>query len=135
MSETSKPNKLKKLMPLILFVLIFFASQNWWRVQLLVNPLPTESITAQDIVLYSTAWCPYCRKARVFLQRANMPFIEYDIEKSAYAYQQYERLSGRGVPVIRIGSRTVQGYDTQAMREAITELNRSRTPAAKDSPP
>lgn len=126
--NTNKPNTFKKMLPLIVFVLMIFATQNWWRLQLLLDPLPTESISEQDIVLYSTAWCPYCRKARVYLQRANIPFTEYDIEKSAYAYQQYERLSGRGVPVIRIGNRTVQGYDTDAMREAITELSRSKNP-------
>jgi glutaredoxin len=126
MLETTKPNKFKNLIPLILLVLMLFASQNWWRLQLLIDPLPAESITEQDVVLYSTVWCPYCKKARSFLQHANIPFTEYDIEKSAYAYQQYQRLSGRGVPVIRIGNRTVQGYNTAAMREAINELNASK---------
>lgn len=125
MPKTINRNKFKTFLPLILFVVMLFTIQNWWRVQLLIDPITTQSIKEQDVVLYSTSWCPYCRKARNFLRQANVPFTEYDIEKSAQAYARYEKLSGRGVPVIRIGEQTIQGYDRDAIREALAKLSQS----------
>ncbi|MEE8058054.1 MAG: glutaredoxin domain-containing protein [Pseudomonadales bacterium] len=75
--------------------------------------------------MYATSWCPYCRKARTFFRQANIPFTEYDVEKSPRAYQQYEKISGRGVPVIQVGNRTIQGFDEMAIRSALNELNQS----------
>lgn len=87
-----------------------------------MNPIQHKAIAESDITLYSTSWCPYCLKARQFLLRAGIPFKEYDIEKSARAYQQYQQLNGRGVPVLQIGHQTVQGFDRKAIRSAVTQL-------------
>jgi hypothetical protein len=35
-----------------------------------------------DVVLYSTAWCGYCRKAREFFAANGIRYVEYDIEKN-----------------------------------------------------
>ena len=43
------------------------------------------SSAADDIVLYSTAWCGYCRKARSYMRRNGIAFTEYDIEKDPLA--------------------------------------------------
>lgn len=87
-----------------------------------MNPIPHDTIAERDITLYSTSWCPYCLKARQYLKRAGIPFKEYDIEESARAYQQYQQISGRGVPVLQIGRQTVQGFDRQAIRTAVAQL-------------
>ncbi len=120
---TSK--QLTRLLPLAAFIVLLFAIQNWWRVDLLLNPIDTNGIDEQSVVLYSTNWCPYCRKARTFFKQANIPFIEYDVEKSARAYQEYQQISGRGVPVIVIGDQVIQGYNQQAIRSALTTLTTS----------
>ena len=116
------PKNLNRFLPLVAAIALLFAIQNWWRVDLLINPIDIDEITKQNVVLYTTSWCPYCRKARSFFQQANIPFTEYDIEKSTYAYKQYQQISGRGVPVIVIGDRVVQGYNPQAIRSALTAL-------------
>lgn len=87
-----------------------------------MNPIQHEAIVDRDITLYSTSWCPYCVKARQYLLRAGIPFKEYDIEKSARAYQQYQQISGSGVPVLQIGRQTVQGFDREAIRGAVVQL-------------
>ncbi|KKK49462.1 hypothetical protein LCGC14_3134800, partial [marine sediment metagenome] len=85
--------------------------------------IDVSTINESDVVIYTTSWCTYCRKARVFLRQANIPYTEYDIEKSARAYAEYQQISGRGVPVIRIGKQTIQGYDPVAIRAALAALN------------
>ncbi len=117
---TSK--QLTRLLPLAAFIALLFVIQNWWRVDLLLNPIDIDGIDEQSVVLYTTNWCPYCRKARTFFEQANIPYTEYDVEKSARAYQEYQQISGRGVPVIVIGDQVIQGYNQQAIRSALTTL-------------
>ena len=112
-------NKFKTYLPIIFFIVSLILIQNWWRIDLYINPLVNDTISPRDVTLYSTSWCRYCEKTRRFLDQANIPYTEYDIEKSTTAYRKYEQLGGRGVPVIRIGDTTIQGYDTKAIRKAI----------------
>ena len=111
---------LNRLLPLAALIVLFIVIQNWWRVDLLINPINTDNLKQHSVVLYTTSWCPHCHKARTFFQRANIPYIEYDVEKSARAYQRYQQISGRGVPVIVIGERVIQGYNQRAIRLALT---------------
>lgn len=64
----------------------------------------------KPVVMYSTSWCGYCRKARNHFNSKNIPFKEYDIEKSEKAAREYKKLNGRGVPVILIGKKRMNGF-------------------------
>ena len=94
-----------------------------------LNTISSESLNKDDVVMYSTSWCPYCRKARLFFRQANVPYTEYDVEKSASAYEEYQRISGRGVPVIVIGDQVIQGFNQPAIKKALTELTNTKTTA------
>ena len=114
----------KSILPLLIAVAAFVAIQNWWRMDLILRPIEiSEPIAAKDVSLYSTRWCSYCDKARSLLQQANIPFQEYDIEQSARAYQNYQQIGGRGVPVIKIGSEVVYGFKPGAIRRALAEVS------------
>ncbi len=115
--------QIKNLLPLIFFVALFVLFQNWWRIDLALNPISSESLNEEDVVIYTTTWCPYCRKARLFLNQAGIPFTEYDVEKSARAYEEYQRISGRGVPVIVVGDKIIQGFNKPAIKKALAQLN------------
>ena len=93
--------QLKRFAPWIIFILAVLTIQNWWRVELLLNPIDHSGVQEEDVVLYTTSWCPYCRKARDYFDQAGIPYTEYDIEKSARAYREYQKISGRGVPVFK----------------------------------
>jgi glutaredoxin len=116
-------NTIKRLFPIIIFIAMILITQNWWRAELLLNPIETDAISENDVVIYTTSWCAYCRKARVFFRHAGIPYTEYDIEKSSRAYAEYQQISGRGVPVIRIGKNIIQGYDPVAIKAALALLN------------
>lgn len=62
------------------------------------------------VILYSTSWCGYCKKARSFMNQENISFDEYDIEKSATAKRAYEQAGGKGVPLLIRGEKSIQGF-------------------------
>lgn len=64
------------------------------------------------VILYATSWCGYCKKARSFMNENNIPFYEYDIEKSAEGRAQYESIGGRGVPVLLVNGSVIKGYSS-----------------------
>lgn len=64
----------------------------------------------QRVIMYSTAWCGYCKKARKYFKAKGIRFVEYDIEKNARAKQDYDALGGRGVPVILVGKQRMNGF-------------------------
>jgi glutaredoxin len=64
----------------------------------------------KSVIMYSTSWCGYCRKARQHFKRNKIPYQEYDIEKSKKAANEYKKLKGRGVPVILIGKQRMNGF-------------------------
>jgi glutaredoxin len=70
----------------------------------------TQGNDLKHVVMFMTSWCEYCRKAASHFRRNGIPFTEYDIEKSAYAAREYRKLDGRGVPVILVGNRRMDGF-------------------------
>ena len=72
-----------------------------------------------DVVLYSTAWCGYCRKAREFFAANGIRYVEYDIEKNPAAFSEHRRPGGRGVPLITVGDDVVKGYNEPALRQLL----------------
>jgi glutaredoxin len=106
-----------------LFIVVLLAvAQNWGRIETLFLPTPDFSaIPAGHVVLYTTEWCPYCAKARHFFRARDIPYTEYDIEKSVDAKRQYHHLGGRGVPLILVGDRVIHGYDPKGVLRALAQ--------------
>ena len=69
---------------------------------------------SKTVIMYSTSWCKYCKKAARHFRQKKIPFKEYDIEKSATAARQYKKLKGRGVPLILIGNQRMQGFSARS---------------------
>jgi glutaredoxin len=74
-----------------------------------------------DIEVFVTSWCGYCRKMLGFLREKGIPFTVHDIEKDSSAAQAYRELGGNGVPVVRVGSHIVHGYNPDAVMEYYNE--------------
>lgn len=108
---------MKKL--LIFAVLVFIAWFAWGKFE-------TSSVASQNsagaqgqVILYATDWCGYCRKTKEFFNHQGVAYVEYNIEKDAEARQEFERLGGRGVPLVVIGETVIRGYDVEAMKSAL----------------
>ena len=82
-------------------------------VEPLVNEPKNDSKpgSAKNVVMYSTSWCGFCKKAASHFRKNKIPFREYDIEKSAKAAGEYKKLRGNGVPIILIGKQRMNGFD------------------------
>lgn len=72
---------------------------------------------SEQVVMYATEWCGYCKKARRYFRNNNIAFVEYDIEKDAVAKQAYDRIGGRGVPVILVGQRRMNGFSEAGFKQ------------------
>lgn len=79
---------------------------------------------AQRVVLYSTAWCGYCRQTRVLLNNLGVLFIEKDIERSDEARREMESKvgPGSGIPVLDFDGSLIRGYDEDAIRDHAARL-------------
>ncbi|MFT7557001.1 MAG: thiol-disulfide isomerase/thioredoxin, partial [Planctomycetota bacterium] len=53
--------------------------------------------STKTVVMYSTSWCGYCKKAVRHFKKNKIQFTEHDIEKSKKAAAEYRKLKGRGV--------------------------------------
>jgi glutaredoxin len=75
-----------------------------------------------EVVLYTTSWCPYCRKARDYLRSRGIDFVEYDIEKDREAAARKRQLDNRGgVPFAIINGRSISGFSASAYDRALQE--------------
>lgn len=74
--------------------------------------LEERAPAADRLVMFSTQWCGYCKKARRYFRNQGIPFTEKDIEASEQARAEYEKLGGTGgVPLIVQGRRTMTGFN------------------------
>jgi len=79
-----------------------------------------ESGEAPKVVLYGTAWCGHCKKAKSYFRANNIAFTEYDIEKSASAKRDFKRMGGGGVPLILVGEKRIRGFSPSKFAQAYT---------------
>ena len=72
--------------------------------------LLAQADSSRQVVMYATSWCPYCQQARNYFREQGIPYVEHDIEKDADARRAYKDFGGRGVPVIFVGKRRMNGF-------------------------
>lgn len=68
------------------------------------------------VVVFTTPACSWCRRAKKYLKESRVPFKEINIEKDPSAARDVQRKTGQmGVPVIKIGSKWIVGFDKAAI--------------------
>ena len=78
-----------------------------------------------DVVMYSTAWCGYCTRARALLERKGVAIREVKVDEDpAERDLMLSRSNGRRtVPQIFIGDRHVGGFDDLYALDKAGELD------------
>jgi len=71
------------------------------------------------VTIYTAVWCGVCTKAKRWLRKNNIAFREYDIEKSERGRNDYKKMKGRGVPIIKIGKQKFTGFRPTSMTAAL----------------
>ena len=74
-----------------------------------------------NIIMYTTSWCGYCRKAREYIRSLHVHLMEYDIEKDRNKREEMLKKSGgsTGVPLIDVEGILIRGYGPTAIKEAV----------------
>ena len=64
------------------------------------------------VVMFSTTTCSWCRRAKRYFREHRVPFKEVNVERNPQAARDIVRKTGQtGVPVIKIGSSWIVGFD------------------------
>lgn len=66
--------------------------------------------TNKSVIMYSASWCSICKRAKAYFQQNNIPFTDYDVDTSEKGKRDFQKLGGRGVPIILVGDQRMNGF-------------------------
>lgn len=80
-----------------------------------------ETLAADEVVLFTTTWCGYCKRLQRWLDVSGVPYRNLDIESTEAGRWGHEAAVGRfsGVPVTVIGKDVFAGLATQQIRKRL----------------
>lgn len=85
-----------------------------------VKRTTTHAVTRNSVELYTTSWCPYCKKAIHYFQSKGIAYTVYDIEADKQAAARKKKLDGRGgVPFAVINGKKIHGFSANAYEAAL----------------
>lgn len=73
--------------------------------------------SGHNVIIYSTEWCGYCKKAKRYFKKNHISYIEYDIEKDAKANKRYKEMGATSVPVIIVGKKRMNGFSVSGFKQ------------------
>ena len=77
-------------------------------------------IVKKVVILYSTPTCPWCKKAKEFLQEHKVDFKDFDVSADSKARSEMIKKSDQmGVPVLDIKGNIIVGYDIDKITQAL----------------
>ncbi len=78
----------------------------------------------KDVTIYTTAWCPFCIRAKMLLDKKQIKYTEIKVDGDQEKRQEMTKLSGgRTVPQIFIGETPIGGCDEMFALERQGELD------------
>jgi glutaredoxin 3 len=83
-------------------------------------------MSAQQVVVYSTGWCPYCERAKGLLERKGVAYQEIKVDENPAERTAMLARSGgrRTVPQIFFGERHIGGFDELYALDKAGELDK-----------
>lgn len=84
-----------------------------------------------DVTLYTTSHCPYCAKARNWLQQHQVRWRECPIETDATCAQAYAAQGSPGVPLLQVGRHWQLGFQPTALADALRAQAPEATPRSQ----
>ena len=75
-----------------------------------------------NITVYTTTQCPYCKMVKDFLNEKDIPFKEVNVENDPAMMQKVVEQTGQmGVPQTEINGKWVLGFDPERILETIKQ--------------
>lgn len=79
--------------------------------EIISSPVATAtSVGSGRVVLLTARWCKSSKKARAYLKKNKIKFVEYDIDRQRAGRILYDQLPRRGIPVIIAGGQRMFGF-------------------------
>lgn len=75
--------------------------------------------SSQRVVMYTTARCPACKAARQYMAQRGISYDEKDVEAAPSYLTEFQQLGGRGVPLILVGDKRMEGFNPKALGEML----------------
>ncbi len=69
-------------------------------------------MTDKKVAIYSTPTCPYCKRAKEYLSRKGIPYVDFNVAEDKDKAKEMIQKSGQmGVPVIIIDGEVLVGFN------------------------
>ena len=117
---------MRPLVILIAVIAVFALIEKGVRSSLSPHPAPraqpasaSAAADAPKVVMYTTQSCGYCAQAREYFSDRGVSVSERDIERDADAANEFASLRGVGTPLILVGDERFDGFDEDALDDAL----------------
>jgi glutaredoxin len=91
----------------------------WTQVLKRPPAVDTSKPRSAAVTMFSTSWCPHCKRAKAYFAQKGVGYREVDIEASESGRREFEQYGGSGVPLIIVGERRMRGFDPGAMDQLL----------------
>jgi len=81
----------------------------------------------EQVKIYTTPLCPYCKQAKAYMDKKGIKYVEYNVLKDQNAFQEMVKISSsRSVPVIVACEQVMVGFDPVRLEQMLNCMqNRS----------
>ncbi len=74
-------------------------------------PANVSSSSSHRIDVFVADWCSVCRSLEAYLKKKKVRYNRKDIDASAAARKEFKKLGGGGIPLLKVGSQTIRGFN------------------------
>ena len=102
-----------------LFLLAYIASSQFSGENFSNKPVTLSKANPPKILMLGSETCQYCKVARDFFTKNELPYTERNIDEDEEARRIFDLMNGRGTPLLIINGQIIHGYDERMIREAL----------------
>lgn len=92
----------------------------------------TSGASEHEVTLFSIDHCPSCEAAKVHFEARDIGYHEFNIQESERAREAFERLGGRGTPLLFLNGETLNGFHPQRFEVFWEEATGTPVPEPTD---
>lgn len=81
-----------------------------------------DDFGAREVKILTATWCGVCKAAKAYLASKGIYFSEYDVETSDIGRQEFQRLGGKGVPIILVGKQRMDGFSSSKLDQMLKNV-------------
>lgn len=121
----------------VVLLLVWGGSQalTWWQDRRFAEAVRLGS-QQHELVIYSTDTCPYCARARAWLDGHGARWRDCNVEHDATCQRIYRSQGAPGVPLVQVGPQWNLGFSPAWVASAMAKLSADREPPkAQDASP